>query len=66
MMSETPTLGACGFEGHGPECLGPIPRIVEDQHCPTCQEEPGIVGEPCLSRGNLRDPWHDAAEEGLA
>jgi hypothetical protein len=32
--------------------------------CPTCGEDPGIVGEPCLSGG--RDPWHDAAEAQLA
>jgi hypothetical protein len=33
--------------------------------CPTCHEEPGIVGEPCLSQGDERDPWHNAAEDRL-
>jgi hypothetical protein len=41
-------------------------RPVTATECPTCHEEPGVVGEPCLSRGDGRDPWHDTAERRLA
>ena len=46
--------------GQGPDILG------EGEFCPTSHEEPGVVGEPCLSCGDDRDPWHDRVERALA